>query len=111
MFDFKVGLRSQTDHAYQVMRSDFDKLLLDHARESGAEVHEEVAVDRVEFLNEHVDLAIRRNGSVENVRARYLIDASGRNSVPGTKFGIKKSYDHLQKLSIFAHYHGVRRPE
>src|SRR5207253_3363538 len=110
-FYFKDGFRSQTDHAYQVTRSDFDKLLLDHARESGAEVHEEVAVDRVEFLNEHVDLAVRRNGSVENVRARYLIDASGRNSVLGTKFGIKKSYDHLQKLSIFAHYDGVWRAE
>src|SRR6266581_1231804 len=110
-FYFKDGFRSQTDHAYQVTRSDFDKLLLDHARESGAEVHEEVAVDRVEFLNEHVDLAIRRNGSVENVRARYLIDASGRNSVLGTKFGIKKTYDHLQKLSIFSHYVGVWRAE
>ena len=110
-FYFKDGFRSQTDHAYQVTRSDFDKLLLDHARESGAEVHEEVAVDRVEFLNEHVDLAIRRNGSVENVRARYLIDASGRNSVLGNMFGIKKSYDHLQKLSIFAHYDGVWRAE
>src|SRR5438132_2630813 len=110
-FYFKDGFRSQTDHAYQVTRSDFDKLLLDHARESGAEVHEEVAVDRIEFLNEHVALAIRRKDSVENVRARYLIDASGRNSVLGTKFGIKKSYDHLQKLSIFAHYDGVWRAE
>src|SRR5258708_36026658 len=106
-FYFKDGYRSQTDHAYQVTRSDFDKLLLDHARESGAEIHEEVVVDRAEFANEHVDLGIRRNGSSENVRARYLIDASGRNSVLGTKFGIKKSYDHLQKLSIFAHYDGV----
>src|SRR5260370_37476597 len=110
-FYFKDGFRSQTDHAYQVTRSDFDKLLLDHARESGAEVHEEVAVDRVEFLNEHIDLAIRRNGSGGKVRARYLIDASGRNSVLGTKFGIKKTYDHLQKLTIFAHYDGVSRAE
>src|SRR5881398_4078794 len=67
-FYFKDGYRSQTDHAYQVTRSDFDKLLLDHAIECGAEVHEETSVDRVEFLNEHVDLAIRRKGSVENVR-------------------------------------------
>src|SRR6266403_4717340 len=110
-FYFKDGFRSQTDHAYQVTRSDFDKLLLDHARESGAEVHEEVAVDRVEFLNEHVDLAMRRNGSVENVRARYLIDASGRASVLGRQFKIKKTYNHLQKLSIFAHYDGVWRAE
>src|SRR4029077_14029024 len=37
-FYFKDGYRSQTDHAYQVTRSDFDKVLLDHAAESGAEV-------------------------------------------------------------------------
>ena len=31
-FYFKDGYRSQTDHAYQVTRGDFDKVLLDHAR-------------------------------------------------------------------------------
>ena len=30
-FYFKDGYRSQTDHAYQVTRGDFDKVLLDHA--------------------------------------------------------------------------------
>src|SRR5205809_1515600 len=48
-FYFKDGYRSQTDHAYQVTRGDFDKVLLDHATESGAEVHEQVAVDGVDF--------------------------------------------------------------
>ncbi len=110
-FYFKDAFRSQTDHAYQVTREDFDKLLLDHAAENGAEVHEETSVERVEFSNEHVDLSTRRNGSSQTVRARYLIDASGRNSVLGNKFGIKETYDHLQKLSIFAHYDSVSRAE
>jgi flavin-dependent dehydrogenase len=110
-FYFKDAYRSQTDHAYQVTRADFDKVLLDHAAESGAEVHEETAVARVAFANEHVDLAIGQNGSSRDIRARYVIDASGRNSVLGNQFGIKKTYDHLQKLSIFAHYDGVWRPE
>src|SRR5438128_6065501 len=117
-FYFKDGFRSQTDHAYQVTRADFDKLLLDHAAESGAEVYEETSVERVEFSNEHVTIFWRdarrlprrstaEVGRVPNllgqdsacssmkdngeVRARYLIDASGRNSVLGTKFGIKKT--------------------
>jgi len=110
-FYFKDAYRSQTDHAYQVTRGDFDKLLLDHAAENGAEVHEETAVERVTLSDEDVDLCLAANGSSRNVRARYLIDASGRNSVLGTKFGIKKTYDHLQKLSIFAHYDGVSRAE
>src|SRR6266481_8467528 len=110
-FYFKDGFRSQTDHAYQVTRADFDKVLLDHAAENGAEVHEQTAVERVTLSDEDVDLCLAANGSSRNVRARYLIDASGRNSVLGTKFGIKKTYDHLQKLSIFAHYDGVSRAE
>ena len=110
-FYFKDAFRSQTDHAYQVTRADFDKVLLDHAAESGAEVHEETSVERVTFSGEDVDLSLAANGSPRNLRARYVIDASGRNSVLGNHFGIKKTYDHLQKLSIFAHYDGVWRAE
>jgi flavin-dependent dehydrogenase len=110
-FYFKDGFRSQTDHAYQVTRADFDKVLLDHAAECGAEVHEETSVDRVDFSKDDVELAIRRNGSSHSIRARYVIDASGRTSVLGKHFKIKKTYDHLQKLSIFAHYDGVWRAE
>jgi geranylgeranyl reductase family protein len=107
-FYFKDAYRSKTDHSYQVTRAEFDKVLLDHAAESGADVREQTAVSSVEFANEHVDLAIAGG---ERIRARYLIDASGRNSMLGTKFGIKQTYDHLKKLSIFAHYDGVWRPD
>jgi flavin-dependent dehydrogenase len=110
-FYFKDGYRSQTDHAYQVTRGDFDKVLLDHAAESGAEVHEETAVEGVEFSNDSVDLAVRSNDTSHSIRARYLVDASGRASVLGRQFKIKKTYEHLQKLSIFAHYDGVWRAE
>ncbi len=110
-FYFKDGYRSQTDHAYQVTRGDFDKLLLDHAAECGAEIHEDTSVDRVEFSNDDVELAIGFNGSSHSIRARYIIDASGRTSFLGRQFKIKKTYNHLQKLSIFAHYDGVWRAE
>ena len=108
-FYFKDGYRSQTDHAYQVTRGDFDKVLLDHARESGAHVHEQTAVDGIDFSHDGIQLGVRSDGSFRSVRARYLVDASGRTSVLGRQFKIKKTYDHLQKLSIFAHYEGVWR--
>jgi flavin-dependent dehydrogenase len=110
-FYFKDGFRSQTDHAYQVTRSDFDQVLLDHAAECGAEVHEQTKVDQVEFSTDEVELTVRCDGSSQSVRARYVIDASGRGSALGKKFNIKKTYDHLHKLSIFAHYDGVWRPQ
>jgi flavin-dependent dehydrogenase len=108
---FKDGYRSQTDHAYQVTRGDFDKVLLDHAADSGAEVHEQTLVEAVESSNDRVDLSVRSNDSADSIRARYFVDASARTSLLGRQFKIKKTYDHLHKLSIFAHYNGVWRPE
>src|SRR6185312_11968269 len=94
-FYFKDAYRSQTDHSFQVTRADFDKLLLDHAVESGAEVRNQTAIEHVDFDKDGVTLAWKdvrqaessaaetRNGSHGTVRARYLIDASGRNSLLG----------------------------
>ena len=112
-FYFEDGFRSQTDRSYQVTRADFDKVLLDHAAESGAEVREETGVDQVEFSEDGATLAISRkgNGAPKEIRARYVVDASGRNSVLGAKFKLKKNYEHLQKVSIFAHYDGMIRAE
>lgn len=119
-FYFKDGFASRTDRSYQVTRSKFDKMLLDHAGESGAEICEEISVDDVSFHNDGVTLRVRdlRKVGVSDpggrkveaeVCAKYLIDASGRNSVVGSKFRLKKNYQHLQKLSLFAHYEGVER--
>jgi flavin-dependent dehydrogenase len=107
-FYFKDGFGSRTDRSYQVTRSKFDKMLLDHAAESGAEVREETVVENVDFDRDGGMLFLRPS---ENIRARYVIDASGRNSVIGSKFKLKKSYQHLQKLSLFAHYEGLEREE
>jgi len=111
-FYFKDGFGSRTDRSYQVTRSKFDKMLLDHAAESGAEVREETLVENVDFDRDGAMLSLRRDARLsENIRARYVIDASGRNSVIGNKFKLKKSYQHLQKLSLFAHYEGLEREE
>src|SRR5256885_1710360 len=121
-FYFEDGFRSRTDRSYQVTRADFDKVLLDHAAESGAEVREETAVEKVEFSDEGARLAISRRDELPLVpgraearpsviRARYVLDASGRNSILSAKFKLKKNYQHLQKVSVFAHYDGMIRAE
>ncbi|MGZ5023574.1 MAG: NAD(P)/FAD-dependent oxidoreductase [Chthoniobacterales bacterium] len=106
-FYFEDGFRSQTDRSYQVTRSKFDKVLLDHAAEKGAEVREETSVDAIEFGDNEVCLTTPGG----RIRAKYVIDASGRNSLLSAKFKLKKSYDHLQKISVFAHYDGFVREE
>ena len=109
-FYFKDGFRSQRDRAYQVTRSDFDEVLLDHSRENGAEVHEETEVTKLEFLDDRVKIDIEASdGAIATVEARYLLDCSGRQTILGGLFNLKQTYDHLQKFSVFAHYENVDR--
>lgn len=109
-FYFKDGFGARTDRSYQVLRSDFDRMLLDHARESGAEIWEETAVDDVTFGADGCEVSLKRpHSGLQSVRAKYVIDASGRNSIIGAKFKLKKNYEHLKKLSLFAHFEGIER--
>jgi flavin-dependent dehydrogenase len=109
-FYFKDGFRSRRDRAYQVTRSEFDKLLLDHSRENGAEVREETTVTNIAFDRDHVNIDIETlDRAPESVEARYLLDCSGRQTILGNLFDLKKTYDHLQKFSVFAHYDDVDR--
>jgi flavin-dependent dehydrogenase len=109
-FYFKDGYRSQRDRAYQVTRSEFDKLLLDHSRENGAEVREETEVKAIDFGEDRVKLHVETfNGAASTIEARYLLDCSGRQTMLGNFFKLKNNYDHLQKFSVFAHYDNVDR--
>src|SRR5437660_9072016 len=111
-FYFKDGFRSRRDRAYQVTRSEFDKLLLDHSRENGADVREETDVKRLVFTPDRVKIDIETSaGSRSTIAACYLLDCSGRQTMLGSFFKFKKMYDHLHKFSVFAHYENVDRPE
>jgi flavin-dependent dehydrogenase len=112
-FFFKDGFRLTHRQSYQLPRADFDKLLLDHAAQNGAEIREETSVENLAFGGDGVTLTTREknSGASEEIRARYLIDCSGRNAVVGSFFKLKKSYAHLQKFSVFAHFENVFREE
>jgi FADH2-dependent halogenase len=107
-FYFKDGYRSQNEFSYQVVRAEFDKVLLDHAGENGAEVREQTLVRRIEFFPDRVELALQTGSEAEeNISARYVIDASGRHSLLATHFKLRETYPHLHKISFFAHFEGV----
>src|ERR1043165_1975539 len=101
-FYFKDGFRSKRDRAYQVTRSEFDKVLLDHSRENGAEVREETEVTKLEFSSERVKIDIANaDGTKSQIEARYLLDCSGRQTMLGGLFNVKTTSGHLQKFSLF----------
>jgi len=110
-FHFKNGFRLQHHCAYQVTRSEFDKMLLDHARETGAEIREETTVGQLDFGADEVGVTIKNAAGSEKIRARYIIDCSGRNTVIGNFFKLKEGYSNLKKFSVYAHYENVARDE
>ncbi len=110
-FYFEDGFRLEQRQAYQVERSVFDQVLLDRAREVGAEVREQTHVEQMTFTDMEVGLSVRGAAGSETIRAKYLLDCSGRSSVVGQHFDLKVTYPHLQKFSCFAHYEGVQRDD
>src|ERR671911_201920 len=76
-WDNKPHECSQT---WQVVRSEFDQMMLENAREHGVDAHEGIHVVEVTFEGERaVGVVIRdADGTRRQVRARVVVDASGQ---------------------------------
>lgn len=106
-FYFDSAIQLNHSSAYQVERAWFDKMLIEHAAESGAEIRQPASIESVALDDDGVTLKT----STGEIRARYLLDCSGRNAVVGQQLDLKRRYDHLQKFSVFAHFEGVQRDD
>ena len=77
---------------YQVLRRDFDRLLLDAARVSGARLRAGVSVGRVDLEERGDEIGVeyvKRNGATARLRARFVLDCSGRAGVIARRFRVK----------------------
>jgi flavin-dependent dehydrogenase len=110
-FHFKNAFRLKDHVAYQVSRADFDKLLLDNAAESGAEIREQTLVENLDFGADEIGITVKSGGASEKIRARYVLDCSGRGGLIGNHFKLRQSYKNLKKFSTYAHWENVWREE
>jgi len=95
---------------WQVPRATFDDLLLRHAASSGAEVHESHRVLDVAFDDGGVTATVQKlQGEPRSVRARAIIDASGRAGLLSRKFGLRVDEPRLANVAVFSHYSRVPR--
>ncbi len=112
-FYFFQHLEHEAAQTWQVVRGEFDTLLLDNAREKGAEVIEETAVK--EFLTEGETVvgvrAVRRDGTHFEWRAPITIDATGRDALTVTQRGWRVRDPKLNKIAIWTYYAGALRDE
>lgn len=110
-FWFGQNMGPTHEYAYQVERAKFDQLLLDHARELGCEVHEQTRVSNIESPDKEIMTlqCSSINGNLE-VKARWVIDASGQSAFCGGRIGLKRrSTMTVRRIAIFGHFEGVFR--
>jgi flavin-dependent dehydrogenase len=70
----------RADTAFQVDRSIYDEILLDHARAMGCRVYEETSVSGIVRSGGNIErLAVK--GPFEELEAKYYVDASGSESL------------------------------
>lgn len=97
---------------FQVERSRFDNLLLDHASESGCEVWQETLVNSVAVSGDGVTVHCTREGEAQSIQARWILDASGRDALLGKQLNLPKTDLGLpKKFATFGHFRGVIRNE
>jgi flavin-dependent dehydrogenase len=107
-WDNKPHECSQT---WQVVRSEFDKMMLDNAREHGVAAHEGVRVRDVILENARaVGVIIQEaDGSTREVRAQVVVDASGQSGLLMNKFKLRVWDPVLNKGAIWTYWQGAYR--
>lgn len=89
--------------AFQVDRSIFDKILLEHAQEYGVDVHEETAVKDVEMDGDRVAAVTTSAG--ERIEARYFLDCTGNVGFLRRKLDIPADEPpSLRNIAIWDYY-------
>jgi halogenation protein CepH len=113
-FSFSVSpkMNSNASYAYQVERSRFDKILLDHAARVGADVRERCTVTDVIGDDERVRGVqyVDAQGTRHELSATFVVDASGnRSSMYKHAGGVRRYSEFFRSLALFGYYEGGKR--
>ena len=111
-FYFFQTIKHECSVTWQVVRSEFDAMLLDNARSKGAEIRQGVSVrdvlmDGTRVVGVRLDEKDGRRG-VE-IRSKVVVDASGRDSLLSRKFNWKDRDKDLNKIAVWSYFKGATR--
>ncbi len=112
-FNFSKKYGEGWDWTWQVPRADFDKTLTDEIQKKGVDISFETEVVSAKRNSKGVwEIELKDpKGYTENLKARFIIDASGNGRVLAKQLGLEappKIYDHS---SIFTHIEETDRPK
>ncbi len=97
-------------YAWQVRRSELDELLFRNAAAKGAQTLEGCRVRDVQFDAEGATVqASLDDGAVRRWRAKFVIDASGRDTFLSNKFKAKVKNPRHNSSALFGHFTNAQR--
>ncbi len=110
-FYFHKHLQHEAAVTWQVLRGEFDQMLLENAREKGVEVRERTkATGHLREGGRVVGVtAAGKDGREYEVRAKMTIDASGRDIFTLSKSNGRKWDPVLNKMAVWTYYRGALR--
>jgi flavin-dependent dehydrogenase len=111
-FYFHDNKPHECSQTWQVVRSEFDQMMLENAREHGVKAYEGVHVLEVLFEGDRaVGVKIRdtADGSVREVRAKVVVDASGQAAMLQNRFKLRLWDPVLNKGAIWTYWENAYR--
>lgn len=94
-------------HAFHVVRSRFDEILLRHAERQGVEVREEVKVLRLAGEGPVRVEAREAQGAGLVVEAAWAIDATGQDALVGRTQRLRCFHEFFRNLAVWSYYRGA----
>lgn len=110
-FYFFEQLHHEASQTWQVLRSEFDQMLLENAREKGVTVHEETTARELLYESGRVVgvRAVNAAGESLEFHAPMTIDATGRDMFAISKNGWQIRDPYLNKIAVWTYYKGAKR--
>ena len=110
-FYFHDNKPHECSQTWQVIRSQFDLMMLQNAEEQGVEVHQATRVLEVLFDGERATgVRIQReDGSKQDVHAKVVVDASGQSTLLQNRFKLRLWDPVLNKGAIWTYWQGAYR--
>jgi flavin-dependent dehydrogenase len=103
--------RETIAQSWQILRSEFDQMLLDYARGKGAEVREETTVTGLLKDGERVT-GVRvkdQSGRETELHAPITLDCTGKESFAALRQGWRMKDPYLNKVAVWTYYQGSKR--
>lgn len=110
-FYFFEAVHHESAVTWQVTRAKFDHLLLDHAADQGAVVHQGVLVKQVLFEGDRaVGVEVQmQDGTREKFYANVVVDATGQTAMLSNKFRWRVRDPKLKKAVLYSYFKGAHR--